>query len=161
MIRNMLPEDWEQVSSIYTKGIETGIATFTKQCPCYETWDSSHEKNCRFVYTENNQVLGWIALSLRSKREVYCGVVEISLYVDTQHQNKQIGTKLLTHMIQNAANFGYWSLYSAILEPNEASVHLHQKCGFRIIGYREKIAKDIYGKWQNTIIMEYRLPSDK
>ena len=42
-------------------------------------------------------------------------------------------------------------------EQNEsASEGLHKKCGFREIGYREKIAKDRFGEWQNTTLMEYR-----
>ena len=51
---------------------------------------------------------------------------------------------------------GYWSLYSVIFSVNEASIRLHQKCGFRVIGYREKIAKDRFGSWQNTTVMEKR-----
>lgn len=38
----------------------------------------------------------------------------------------------------------------------EASIALHKKCGFREIGYREKIAKDKFGVWQNTTLMERR-----
>lgn len=34
---------------------------------------------------------------------------------------------------------------------------MHKKCGFREIGYRERIAKDRFGNWQNTTLMELRL----
>jgi phosphinothricin acetyltransferase len=51
---------------------------------------------------------------------------------------------------------GYWTLQSGILEINKASVALHEKAGFRLVGYRERIAKDSNGIWQNTLLMERR-----
>ena len=59
--------------------------------------------------------------------------------------------------IEEAPKCGYWSLYSAIFSINAGSIALHKKCGFREIGYREKIAKDKFGIWQNTTLMELRM----
>jgi phosphinothricin acetyltransferase len=46
-------------------------------------------------------------------------------------------------------------LQSGIFPENEASIKLHEQCGFRIIGYREKIGKKD-GVWKDNIIMERR-----
>lgn len=156
MIRIMDEKDWKYVSKIYTQGLEQGISTFNTVCPSYIEWDTSHLQDCRFVEERNGKVVGWTALSSISSRDVYQGVVEVSIYVDEEYQGQGIGKSLLQKQCYESEKIGYWSLYSAIFTINEASISLHEKCGFRKIGYREKIAKDKYGKWQDTTLMERR-----
>lgn len=157
MIREMEKGDGERVLEIYRRGILGGKATFTATCPTYEEWDRNHLPFCRYVYETDGVVAGWIAVSPTSSRDAYRGVVEVSLYVDEKYYRRGIGTALLRHLIKTAPKNGVWSLYSAIFAVNKASIALHGKCGFRTVGYREKIAKDIHGSWQNTVIMEKRL----
>ena len=156
MIREMQADDWSRVAEIYNQGIESGISTFNKKCPDYESWDAGHTKNCRFVYDEDGKVVGWIAVSPTSSRCVYKGCVEASVYVDADYQQKGIGEKLMRKLIEEAPKAGYWSIYSVIISLNVASIALHKKCGFREIGYRERVAIDRFGKWQNTTLMELR-----
>ncbi|MBP5668575.1 MAG: N-acetyltransferase [Salinivirgaceae bacterium] len=156
MIREMQADDWSMVAEIYNQGIESGISTFNKKCPDYESWDAGHTKNCRFVYEEDGKVVGWIAVSPTSSRCVYKGCVEASVYVDADYQQKGIGEKLMRKLIEEAPKAGYWSIYSVIISLNVASIALHKKCGFREIGYRERVAIDRFGKWQNTTLMELR-----
>ena len=156
MIREMQADDWSRVAEIYNQGIESGISTFNTRCPDYESWDAGHTKNCRFVYEEGGKVVGWIAVSPTSSRCVYKGCVEASVYVDADYQQKGIGEKLMRKLIEEAPKVGYWCIYSVIISLNEASIALHKKCGFREIGYRERVAIDRFGKWQNTTLMELR-----
>lgn len=72
------------------------------------------------------------------------------------YKEKGIGTQLVKMLLEEAPGAGFWSIYSAIISINKASIALHKKCGFREIGYRERIAKDRFGEWQNTTLMEYR-----
>ncbi|MGN0350807.1 MAG: GNAT family N-acetyltransferase [Roseburia sp.] len=156
MIREMVPNDWKRVAEIYEQGLERGISTFNTECPSYEEWDKSHVKECRYVFVADEKVVGWIAISPSSGRCVYRGCVEVSIYIDEAYQGRGIGTKLLEKLCEETEKAGYWSLYSAIFSINKASIALHKKCGFREIGYREKIAKDRFGVWQNTTMMERR-----
>lgn len=156
MIRSMLPSDWQRVKEIYEQGLEQGISTFNTICPTYEEWDNGHIKECRFVAEETNTVIGWIAISPTSGRSVYKGVVEVSVYIDEKHQGKGIGINLMEKLMKESEQAGFWSLYSAIFSINLASIALHKKCGFREIGYRERIAKDRFGNWQNVTLMERR-----
>ena len=156
MIREMLDTDWTRVAEIYKQGIESGIATFNTECPNFEEWDKSHVKECRYVYEEDGKVVGWISISPSSSRCVYKGCVEMSVYIDSEYKGRGIGTALVNHLINESVKLGYWSIYSAIISISEASIALHRKCGFREIGYRERIAKDKFGEWQNTTLMEYR-----
>lgn len=157
MIRKMTEQDWDSVSSIYKQGLESGIATFNTQCPSYDEWNANHLQECRFVWFEDNKVLGWIALSPTSLREVYKGVVEVSIYVDENSKGKGIGTALMDAVKEEAVNCGFWSLFSVIISVNTSSIEFHKRCGFREIGYRERVAKGRFGEWQNTTLMELRL----
>ena len=159
MIREMTVNDWERVAEIYLQGIEKGTVTFNTECPSFKEWDSGHIKNCRFVYVEGEKVVGWVAISPSSSRCVYKGCVEMSIYIDYDYQGRGIGKKLIEKLLCEAKKQGYWSIYSAVISINEASVALHKKCGFREIGYRERIAKDRFGNWQNTTLFELRLES--
>lgn len=156
MIREMKADDWNRVAEIYTQGLEKGISTFNTECPIYEEWDKGHVKEHRYVYVSDEKVVGWIAISPSSSRCAYRGCVELSIYIDEAYQGKGIGTTLMQKVCSETEKSGYWSIYSAIFSINKASIALHKKCGFREIGYREKIAKDRFGVWQNTTLMERR-----
>lgn len=155
-IREMRLEDWERVAEIYQQGIDSNGATFVSICPSYQVWDEAHTKNCRYVAVIQDEIVGWIVLSPTSTRELYAGVVEVSVYIDNAYQNCGIGSALMEHMIEASEKEGYWCLYSSIFVENEGSRHLHEKFGFRLIGYREKLAKDRYGNWRNTALYERR-----
>lgn len=156
IIREMVSGDWEFVKDIYQQGLDSNIATFQTTCPTYEEWNLGHLSDCRFVAVIQDKIVGWISLSSTSKREVYRGVVEVSIYVNSHYSKQGIGTKLMEQLIKESQEKGYWSLYSSIIEENVASITLHLKSGFRKIGYREKIAKDRFGNWHNTILFERR-----
>ena len=157
LIRKMENDDWKRVSQIYAQGLESGIATFETECPSYGEWDRKHLPYCRYVSVEDDEVVGWIAVAPTSERPAYSGSVEVSVYVDKSRQRKGIGYGLMQHVINTSPENGIWSLYVAIFSINTASIEFHKKCGFREIGYRERIAKDRFGKWQNTTLMERRL----
>lgn len=157
MIREMTKDDWKQVSAIYLQGIEKGVATFNTTCPSFDDWDREHISSCRFVYVEKGKIVGWIAISPISSRCAYQGCVEMSVYTDDDYQGRGIGTALVKKLVCEAKQQGYWSILSTVISVNAASIALHKKCGFREVGYRERIAKDRFGNWQNTTLFELRL----
>lgn len=156
IITKMSPSDWKDVSRIYILGIETGYATFQTEAPSYEDWDSSHIRSCRLVAKIENKVIGWAALSPVSSRCVYAGVAEVSIYVDPDFKGQQVASSLLNALISESENEGYWTLQSGIIKENIPSIKLHEKCGFRIIGYREKVGKMPTGKWHDVVLVEKR-----
>jgi len=154
-IRNIEQENFYQVAEIYKQGIETGIATFQNDIPDWESWDKSHLPNCRIAVFEDNEMAGWAALTPVSGRCVYAGVAEVSVYVAAKFRGKKVGEFLLNHLIKESEKAGFWTLQSGIFPDNTGSIKLHEKCGFRRIGYREKIGiKD--GIWKDNVIMERR-----
>jgi L-amino acid N-acyltransferase YncA len=155
MIIAMTDHDAARVLEIYKMGIETRNATFETDVPAWEDWDAKHLPHSRLVYSEDDSVLGWAALSQVSGRPAYKGVAELSVYVDTSFAGRGIGSKLMEEVLLSAEEHGIWTLTSSIFPENMPTLRLHEKFGFRILGVREKIAK-LDGKWRSTILLERR-----
>lgn len=155
MIRAMTEDDWPAVARIYGKGIETGNATFETTVPDWSGWDASHHETCRLVVEENGEVLAWAALSPVSRRPVYRGVAEVSIYVASEARGRGVGADLLGALIEASEEEGFWTLQTSIFPENEASIALHTRFGFRDVGTRERIGSH-YGHWRDTVLLERR-----
>lgn len=155
-VRPMIKQDWDDVADIYRQGLSTGNATFQTAVPSYAEWDLNHLAFCRLVAECDGKIAGWAALSPVSKRAVYAGVQELSIYIAQECRGKGIGKLLMNAIIAESEKQGIWMLQSSVFQSNEASLQLHRSCGFREVGFREKIARDASGNWQNTVIMERR-----
>lgn len=154
-ITAIVKEHYPNISRIYKEGIETGHATFETIVPEWEDWDKSKLKHSRLAAIVDDTVVGWAALSPVSNRCVYGGVAEVSIYISNMHKGKGIGTALISKLIDDSEANGIWTLQSGMFPENEATVALHQRFGFRLVGYREKIGK-LGNTWRDTIIMERR-----
>jgi L-amino acid N-acyltransferase YncA len=155
MIDSMRPQDWEFVRAIYLEGIATGQATFESEAPDWERWDAGHLPQCRLVARKGDGVLGWAALSPVSKRQVYAGVTEVSVYVAAASRGDGVGGALMRALIEASERHGVWTLQSSVFPENLASVALHLKHGFREVGRRERIARH-QGVWRDTVVLERR-----
>jgi phosphinothricin acetyltransferase len=154
-IESMLPADWPAVRRIYAEGIATGRATFDTEIPEWEIWDAGHLAAPRLVARHDGEVVGWAALGPVSSRPCYRGVAEVSIYVAGGAQGRGAGRMLLEALVTASETAGLWTLHSSIHADNDVSVRLHQRCGFRGVGRRERIARRADG-WADTIIMERR-----
>ncbi len=154
-IRVLTAEDWPPVSSIYQDGIATAQATFETAIPSWVDWDKAHLSTARLVATLQENVIGWAALAPVSTRAVYAGVAETSVYVAGAWRGKGVGKALLERLIAESEAHHVWTLQASIFPENEASVILHQRCGFRVVGRRERIAQ-LDGVWRDTVLLERR-----
>ncbi|RJQ62084.1 MAG: N-acetyltransferase [Desulfobacteraceae bacterium] len=154
-IEPLHPKDWEAIRSIYREGIATRNATFETDAPTWEVWDQGHLKACRLAARNEGRLVGWAALSPVSKRKVYAGVAEVSLYVAGSARAKGVGKALLLKLIEESEKAGIWTLQGGIFPENESSLSLHRACGFRIVGRRERIGK-MDDVWRDVILMERR-----
>ncbi len=151
----MKPSHWEEVKKIYEEGIATGNATFETTAPDWEAWNNGHFKEGRIIAKGNDSVLGWAALSPVSGRCVYAGVGEVSVYVTANARGNGVGKLLLQKLIEESENAGLWTIQAGIFPENTASIKLHEACGFRIIGNRERIGR-MNGIWRDTLQLERR-----
>ena len=155
-VRAMTGTDWPPVRSIYEAGIATGMATFETAAPTYESWDASHLGSHRLVATSaDDVVVGWAALAPVSDRCVYTGVAENSVYVHPRHRKRGVGMRLLGALIASAEAAGIWTIQTGIFPENDASLKLHTRCGFRIVGIRERLGQ-LDGVWRDVVFLERR-----
>jgi L-amino acid N-acyltransferase YncA len=147
--------DWDAVRSIYLEGIATGNSTFENDAPAWETWDSNHLKECRLVARAGGRVIGWAALSPVSRRPCYSGVAENSVYVAGDARGKGVGKALMEALVKESERAGIWMLQTSIFPENGASIAIHEACGFRKVGYRERVSQ-LRGVWRDTVFMERR-----
>ena len=156
-IREMTAEDWPEVARIYREGIETGDATFETDVPSREEWDRGHLDDPRLVATLDGETVGWAALSPVSSRCVYDGVAEVSVYVGEEARGRGVGKRLLKALVRASEEEGIWTLQAGIFPENEASIAIHERCGFRVVGVREKLG-EMEGRWRDVVLMERRSP---
>lgn len=151
----MLAGDGEAVLRVYGEGIETGHATFETAAPDWDSFDRSHLATCRFVADADGTVVGWAALSPVSSRCVYSGVAEVSVYVARAARGQGVGEALLTEVVAASEREGIWTLQAGVFPENEASLRLHQKAGFRILGVQERVGC-MQGVWRDVVLLERR-----
>lgn len=156
-IDQMKEGDWPSVRAIYQEGIATGNATFETEAPGREAWDEAHRPDCRLVARAGDEVVGWAALSPISSRCVYGGVAEVSVYVAAAARGRGVGKALLNALITASEQAGVWTLQAGIFPENVASIAIHQACGFRKVGVRERLGQ-LNGVWRDVILMERRSP---
>jgi L-amino acid N-acyltransferase YncA len=143
------------VAEIYAEGIATGTATFESEVPSWAEWDASHLAGLRLVGEIDETVVGWAALSPTSQRPCYAGVAEESVYVAKDARRQRVGSSLLRSLVERAEKAGIWTIQTSIFPENVASVELHRRCGFRVVGVRERIGQ-LDGGWRDTVLMERR-----
>lgn len=149
--------DWPAVRAIYEAGIATGDATFDTVAPAWEAWHAAHLAEHRLVARVDGQVVGWTALAPVSDRCAYAGVAEDSVYVAPEAQGRGVGRALLAAVVASAERGGIWTVQSGIFPENRASVRLHQACGFRLVGVRERLGR-LHGRWRDVLLLERRSP---
>src|ERR671936_882800 len=157
--RSMKPADGGRVLAIYQAGLDGGDASFETAAPTWEQFDAAHLAEHRFVAEDSDtgQVVGWAAVTRVSERCVYAGVVEHSVYVDPDHQGQRVGRALLEALVASTEAGGVWTIQSGIFPENVASLALHARLGFRVVGTRERIGRH-HGRWRDVVMVERRSP---
>ncbi len=154
-VRALDGADWPAVRAIYAEGIATGNATFETEPPGWEAFDAGHLTEPRLVAERGGEVVGWAALAPVSRRAVYAGVADLSIYVAETARGAGVGGLLLAALIRAAETRGIWTLQAGIFPENAASLALHERHGFRVVGRRERIGA-MHGRWRDVVLMERR-----
>ena len=156
LVRPLDLDDYPAVAAVFAEGIATGLATFETVPPTWEKWDADHLREHRFVAELDGEVVGWAAVVPYSRRAVYRGVGEESVYVTKLARGRGVGRALLEAVIESARDGGLWTLQAGIFPDNLASLELHRRLGFREVGIRERIGR-LNGVWRDVILLELRL----
>lgn len=153
----MSAADWPEVARIYEAGIAGGNATFERAAPSFDQWSAARGgMPCLLARDGEGRVLGWAALGPTSTREVYRGVGSVSIYVDPDRTRMGVGGALLRALIDAAERAGIWTVEAGIFPENVASIALHERCGFRLVGVRERVGQMPDGRWRDVRLYERR-----
>ncbi len=153
----MTQNDWPQVRAIYLEGIATANATFETGAPDWQVWNARHVPTCRLIADLDEQMAGWAALSPVSSRCVYAGVAEVSVYIAEAARGRGVGKALLSALVRESEQHGFWTLQAGIFPENVASIALHEALGFRQVGIRERLGR-LGERWRDVALMERRSP---
>ena len=155
LIRELQERDARSVAEIFEQGIRTRNATFETEAPSWREWDAAHLERPRLVAEQAGAVVGWTALSPVSSRCCYAGVAEVSVYVADRARGRGVGRALLDELVRRAEEAGFWTLQAGVFPENEASLRLHETCGFRRVGVRERLGR-LDGDWRDVVLLERR-----
>jgi L-amino acid N-acyltransferase YncA len=148
----------DEVLAIYQAGIDEGNATFETTAPTWAAFDAAKLTGHRFAALDaGGKLLGWVAATRVSERRAYAGVVEHSVYVHPAARGRGVAGQLLAALIDSTEPAGIWTIQSGIFPENSASLAVHARAGFRVIGTRERIGRH-HGVWRDVVLVERRSP---
>lgn len=162
VVRLARVEDAAAIARIHNEGIEDRIATFETEPRAAERVAAAladkGERYPTIVVERDGQVVAWAGASAYSPRAAYAGVAEHSVYVARAARGTGAGRAALDALCRAYAERGFWKLTSRIFPENVASLALHERCGFRVVGVYERHGK-LDGIWRDCVIVERRLES--
>jgi phosphinothricin acetyltransferase len=149
--------DAPAIAAIYNEGIEDRIATFeTEPRTVEQITRQLVEKGDRFptvVAERHGEVIAWASAGPYRSRLAYAGIAEHSVYVARSARGEGAGRIALQALCRAYAERGFWKLVSRIFPENTASLALHERCGFRVVGVYERHGK-LDGMWRDCVIVE-------
>ena len=155
--------DAEAIARIYNQGIAERIATFeTEPRTSAQIAAQLADKGDRFptvVVERDGQVVAWAGAGAYRSRGAYAGVAEHSVYVDRAARGTGAGRAALEALFRAYEERGFWKLVSRIFPENAASIALHERAGFRIVGTYRRHGK-LEGQWRDCVIVEKLLGPD-
>ena len=83
---------------------------------------------------------------------------EDSIYVAPEAQGQGVGRALLAAVVASAEQAGIWTVQTGAFPENQASIRLHEACGFRVVGVRERLGR-LHGRWRDVVLLERRSPA--
>lgn len=151
------PADAAAIASIYNEGIADRVATFETEPRTTEQIAALlADKGERFptvVAERDGEVIAWAGAGAYRSRPAYSGVAEHSVYVARAARGTGAGRVTLNALCQLYAERGFWKIVSRIFPENTASLAVHEKCGFRVVGMYRRHGK-LDGEWRDCVIVE-------
>jgi len=151
------PDDAPAIVAIYNEGIEDRVATFeTEPRTVAQLRAQLAEKGDRFptvVVERDGVVVAWASAGAYRNRPAYAGVAEHSVYVARRARGTGAGRAALDALCYTYAERGFWKLVSRIFPENTASLALHARCGFRVVGVYHRHGR-LEGEWRDCVIVE-------
>jgi phosphinothricin acetyltransferase len=161
-LRLATPADAEQIGAIYNHEVLNGTSTFDlvpRSRDDQLAWQAARSGAFATIVaveagtTAGEEVVGFGALSPYKERAAYRTSVEDSVYVRTDRGGRGIGRQILEELLSVAAGSGFHAVFARINSSGEASIALHSRCGFELVGVEREVGRK-FGRWHDVTVME-------
>lgn len=156
-IRQAAPADAERICEIYNREVQESTVTLDmvpRTVAEQKAWIRDRSGALAVVVAElDEEVVGFCALSFYRDRPGYRTSVEDSIYVDRDHVGKGLGSAMLGELIETAATHGFHAMFARVVGPQQASVALHKRHGFELVGIEREVARK-FGRWHDVALMQ-------
>ena len=156
-VRLATVEDAAAIARIHNEGIAERIATFeTDPRTAAQVAAALVDKGDRYptvVVERDGVVVAWAGAGAYRSRPAYAGVAEHSVYVARAARGTGVGRAALEGLSRVYAERGFWKIVSRIFPENTASLELHARCGFRVVGVYRRHGR-LEGAWRDCVIVE-------
>jgi L-amino acid N-acyltransferase YncA len=149
--------DAEAIRRIYNVEVLSTTVTFDlveRSVQEQREWLEDHQGAYpAIVAIIDNQIAGFAALSPYRPRPAYSTTAEDSVYVDANYRGQGVGLALLREIIVRAKTHGFHSVVARITGDHAASIGLHKRCGFELLGIEREIGRK-FGRWLDVALMQ-------
>lgn len=154
-------DDAAALMAIYNPVVETSTATFDlvpRTLEQQREWlaDRAGARIVLVAIDEHGGVVGFASLSPYRDRPAYSTTVEDSVYVHRDHHGRGIGRQLLEALLETARSHGFHAVMARIVADHDASISLHARCGFEVVGHEREVGRK-FGRWLDVTVMELLL----
>jgi phosphinothricin acetyltransferase len=152
--------DAEAIRGIYNREVLESTVTFDLVPRSLEeqvAWIDEHAGgHPAIVALDGDTVIGFASLSPYRPRPAYMTTVEDSVYVSRDRRGDGAGALLLRDLVARAREHGFHSVIARIVGGHEASIRLHERCGFAPVGVEREVGRK-FGKWLDVVLMQLML----
>ncbi|NLA36543.1 MAG: N-acetyltransferase [Actinobacteria bacterium] len=157
-IRAATIDDAEAIRAIYNQEVLTSIVTFDlapRTAAEQRAWitERSGAHAVLVAVADDDEIVGFGALSPYRNRAGYSTSVEDSVYVHRDHQGAGIGRAILSALVEQAELHGFHAVFARIVDGHEASIHLHRSLGFEIVGVEREVGRK-FGRFLDVVVMQ-------
>ena len=157
LIRRATVSDAERICEIYNREVLGSTVTLDlvpRTVPEQRAWIHDRSGGLAVVVAEiDERVVGFGSLSFYRDRPGYRTSVEDSVYVDRDNHGTGVGSAILNELIAVAGLHGFHTILARIVGPQEASVALHKRSGFEMVGIERQVGRK-FGKWHDVALMQ-------
>lgn len=164
-VRPAVRADCGAILEIYNEAVLNTTASYDYEPRTIEhrrSWFDDHQQSGLPVFVatdERKQVVGWSALNRYHDRKGYRFTTENSVYIAASHRGQGIGKQLLAPLIDSARKLGLHAIIAAIDGENEASIRLHARFGFEVVGRFKEVGYK-FNRWLDVVYMELVIPGE-
>lgn len=158
-LRAAEPADASAIAAIYAPYVTDTAISFEQVAPTSEviaTRMTSRPRLPWWVAVDDTTIVGYAYASPYRGRAAYRWSVEVSAYVASSHHGRGVGTALYQQLLAELPELGFVSAYAGVALPNPASVRLHERVGFELIGVFRNVGHK-FGTWHDVGWWQLRL----